>query len=186
MPPSGSGNLTNDPGFVNYASGNFQLQSNSPCINSGGYSLGYLAADLAGNPRVVDGFVDIGAYEYQSAHFILPWLFAQTYGLSLDGSIDSDGDGMNNWQEAYCGTNPTNSALLLKIISVTPSTAGAFVEWQSVPGHKYFVQHSTSLAAYPAFTTILTNITAFQTTSSTIDPATTTNSGPYFYRVAVP
>jgi hypothetical protein len=63
----GTGNLNlADPGFV--SSSNFQLQSTSPCINTGQNSLVVNdPTDLAGLPRIASGIVDMGAYEYQGA-----------------------------------------------------------------------------------------------------------------------
>jgi hypothetical protein len=61
-----------DPLFIHAASGNYQLQSGSPAIDGGANhvytSLGGSLEqdrDLAGNPRLRNGVVDIGAYEFQ-------------------------------------------------------------------------------------------------------------------------
>jgi hypothetical protein len=64
MPASGAGNFTNAPLFVDLAGGNFRLQPNSPCIDAGNNSYVTTATDLDGNPRISDGIVDVGAYEF--------------------------------------------------------------------------------------------------------------------------
>jgi len=63
--------LDADPFFIDPANGNFQIQFYSPCINSGTpdtTGLNLPEIDLAGNPRIFNGEIDIidmGAYEYQ-------------------------------------------------------------------------------------------------------------------------
>jgi hypothetical protein len=64
LPASGAGNFTNSPMFVDLAGGNLRLQSNSPCIDTGNNSYVTTATDLDGNPRISDGVVDVGAYEF--------------------------------------------------------------------------------------------------------------------------
>ena len=66
MPTNGVGNITGDPLFVDYANGNLRLQPNSPCINAGNIAYAPGPVDLDGNPRIVNGTVDIGAYELQA------------------------------------------------------------------------------------------------------------------------
>ena len=80
---TGTGNIGSDPLFVDGGAGNVRLQcsgSASPCIGAGsnealpldvtdldgdGRAAEKLPVDLDGNPRVVDGTVDMGAYECQ-------------------------------------------------------------------------------------------------------------------------
>ena len=53
-----------DPGFTNAASGDFSLLSTSVLLDRGYSAKATVSKDLAGNDRVVNSSVDIGAYEY--------------------------------------------------------------------------------------------------------------------------
>ena len=188
-PGSGSGNITNSPAFVNLAAGNLRLKTNSPCINAGTNAYAMGSTDLDGRPRIVGGTVDMGAYEFQGVGMseFIGWL--QQYGLPTDGSadfVDTDGDGMNNWQEWRTGTNPTNSLSVLKmtLARATNNPTGLVVTWQSMNGIIYFLQSGTNLGAQPAFSTIRSNITGQAGTTSYTD-TNAVGSGPYFYRVGV-
>src|SRR5438876_4338492 len=143
QPTNGVGNITNAPLFVDRASGNLRLQSNSPCINVGNNTYVSGSTDLDGRPRIAGGTVDIGAYEFQPevSGVFIGWL--QQYGLPTDGSADyadPDADGMNNWQEWICGTDPTNSLSVLKMLNPSSSLSGIAVLWQSVTDRSYFLQ----------------------------------------------
>ena len=58
------GNITNSPMFVT-PTADYHLLEDSPCIDSG-TNLPWMtgAADLDGNPRIYDGTVDMGCYEF--------------------------------------------------------------------------------------------------------------------------
>ncbi len=54
--------------FYDWTGGDYHLSPDSPCINAGdpNYVAGPNETDLDGNPRVIDGRIDMGAYEYIS------------------------------------------------------------------------------------------------------------------------
>ena len=185
LPGRGIGNFTNDPAFLDLASGNLRLGTNSPCINAGSDAYVIGATDLDGRPRVVGRSVDVGAYEFQPGVNgpFLGWL--DQYGLPTDGSVDfadTDGDGLNNWHEWIAGTVPTNRLSVLRML--TPAAAGTnvAVRWESVAGVNYFLERSTDLAAWPRFQLLATNIVGEAGTTTYTDVGVAGPS-PLFYRV---
>ena len=57
--------ISSNPLFLNSVAEDYELQGGSPCIDAGFNMLWMTSAeDLAGNPRINDGTVDMGCYEY--------------------------------------------------------------------------------------------------------------------------
>jgi hypothetical protein len=186
--PSGPGNIDSELLFVDTNGwSNLRLQTNSPCINAGNNAYAPGLTDLDGRPRIVGGTVDMGAYEFQGAGMgeFIGWL--QQFCLRTDGSadyLDSDGDGMNNWQEWRCLTDPTNTLSVLQMQSPANDVSGLTVTWQSVSGVTYFLDRATDLGVQPSFTTLATNIPGQPGTTGYTD-TNAVGDGPFFYRVGV-
>ena len=64
MPTIGSGNIAADPLFLTNVAGDYRLQTNSPCRNTGTNSWATEAWDILWSPRIQEGVVDMGAFEY--------------------------------------------------------------------------------------------------------------------------
>ena len=74
---AGMGNITIDPLFVNPDSGDYRLQADSNCINTGdkSYLPAWCNSDLASSNRVSHNQVDMGAYEFSGdLQVVLPVL----------------------------------------------------------------------------------------------------------------
>jgi parallel beta-helix repeat protein len=182
--PSGPGNTTNAPLFQNTNQwSNLRLQFNSPCVNSGNTTFAVGINDLDSHPRLFGATVDMGAYENQGIDMGEYMIWLQRYGLPTDGSaneIDSDLDGLNNYQEWRTGTNPTNAASVLRLTQL--ATNAITLQWPSVTGIRYTLQRSTNLTT--PFQPLITNIigTSAPITYTDTNPPTQV---PLFYRLGV-
>ena len=114
--PEGDGNIAADPLFANPARGNYRPGVGSPCINAGDNEyVSDNSVDLGGNPRIIGGIVDMGAYEVLPLPDALdcsnvvwttvgtaPW-FGQS-GVAVDGVSAAQsgmiGDSDTSWLEA--------------------------------------------------------------------------------------
>jgi hypothetical protein len=187
LPSGGNGNFTNDPLFLGLSSGDVRLQSNSPCINAGRNAYVSTSTDLDGNSRAVGGAVDVGAYEFQAPLSVLSYAWLQSCGLATDGSadyLDSDSDGMNNWQEWIAGTDPTNSASALFLLAPSCETNGVSLTWQSSSNITYFIERATDLGGTPGFAAISPPIPGGFPTTTFTDTNTST-LGRVLYRLGV-
>ena len=60
---AGTGNLTNEPGFLKFSRADYRLGVGSPCLDSGANAFAPGAQDLLGETRIQNATVDMGAYE---------------------------------------------------------------------------------------------------------------------------
>jgi hypothetical protein len=109
---AGTGNTDTDPCFVDSARGILNLLPESPCIDAGDPD--YVAepdeVDINGEPRVIDGRVDMGADEFNSAGTLIgTWPFEFEF-VAYSGSDDpppqtlavfNSGIGTLNWEIGY-------------------------------------------------------------------------------------
>jgi hypothetical protein len=146
LPKGGFGITTNRPLFIDTNNwSDLRLLPNSPCINSGRNPYVFNDTDLDGNPRILGGTVDMGAYEYQLPESVISYAWLQQHGLPTDGSadfIDSDADMLNNWNEWQAWTNPTNDQSALRIISIERYGEWMTIRFSSVPWVRYFLERS--------------------------------------------
>jgi len=137
MPGSGTGNITNDPMFVSLAATNLQLSVGSPARDMGNNANAPSGPDLAGNPRLVHTFVDMGAYEFQD---------------SPPG--DFDGDGMATTDERIAGSDPLNADDTWGVDAVI---GPASLSFNTLSNRLYAVDRNDKLLAVPQLWIEFTN-----------------------------
>jgi len=91
--PAGTRNIALDPKFVDAANGDFRLQPNSPCIDTGNNAIATWALDLDGNPRIQNGTVDMGAYESSEAGSVT--LFSLAVSPDMGGPVPPAGSALH-------------------------------------------------------------------------------------------
>jgi hypothetical protein len=184
--PAGLNNITNAPQFSDSA-GDFHLQSNSPCINSGNNAYVAAGSDLDGNPRTVGGTVDMGAYEFQTPVSRISYAWLQQFGLPITTNtdiLDFDGTAFNVYQDWIAGLNPTNPASVLTLQPPVFLSSSLQLKWNSDTNHSYIVQRADGLGPSFSFRTIGSNILGQPGTTTFTD--TTASRSVALYRVGTP
>lgn len=122
-----SGNTFVEPGFVNAASGDFRLKSNSPLIDAGNNTYKGLGYDVAGTPRTNDGngdgtsVVDIGAYE-----FVLSCAGTGNW-ITVRNLLDTNGlFAVQEKNVTKCALVDTNNTKVPRIVELNPTNAKIF------------------------------------------------------------
>ena len=165
FPAGGAGNFTNDPLFVSLVTTNLMLTAGSPCRDMGDNTRIAAGQDLAGQPRIVNTFVDVGAYEFQGSP-----------------SNDYDGDGMTTTEERIAGTNPLDPNDVWAVSQIHYSGSSQ-ISFPTVLGRVYTLERTDDLAASPqVWIPVTGNIVGLDIPRTIVDPVPGTNRA---YRVRV-
>lgn len=92
---------------------------------------------------------------------MISYVWLQPHGLPINGLADftdSDGEGMNNWQEWQADTISTNTLSALRLLRPTGSASGVILNWESVNTRGYWLERASDFAAQPAFSIIASNL----------------------------
>lgn len=122
----GTGNIDSDPSFLfdplpagldgvyGTDDDGLQLQLNSPALDAGTNDPVTTSEDFLGNQRILDGTVDLGAYEGcvlsldgDSDGLLDAWEFQHFDNFDQTATGDFDDDDLDNLSEFQEGTNPT-------------------------------------------------------------------------------
>ena len=108
---------------------------------------------------------------------------------NADPNADPDGDGLNNQAEFLAGTNPTNSASGLEIISALPQGNDVTITWRTGGGSTNVVQ-ATGGDVGGNYATNFTDISSpiaipgsGDVTTNYLDAGGATNVPSRFYRI---
>lgn len=105
---SGTGDQTTAPTYVDAATGNLHEATGSVTIDHGENNSANGTTDLDGNPRIIGGITDIGAYEAAEAPTVTP---ASISGITTSGatlSTDVDPNYSATTVEAYVGISTSD------------------------------------------------------------------------------
>lgn len=163
-PPFGIGNVT---GRATFVVGTYRLAAGSLGIDVGANASVQGATDLDGNPRIVNGTVDMGAYEFQGQANPdtdgdgIPDDWESTHGLnpavSNSPTMNSDDDDQPDVDEYIADTQPTNSASYFPLVVLTNPPLGnmVLIVDPTSTARVYGVRWTTNLLATPQLWTLI-------------------------------
>jgi PKD repeat protein len=135
------GNILSDPGFVNYADGDYHLLGSSPCINAGLDLDSLPSEDFDGDSRVYGDTVDIGPDEYFLCDLAVDFtavpssgcvFTSRRFNALIEGEYDSiywnfgDGEDTTAVEQVFHTYNSTG--IYTVILSVTSPCTTATVQ----------------------------------------------------------
>jgi hypothetical protein len=120
----------------------------------------------------------------------VPELWLARFGLTnplpeAASLLDADLDGMPNWKEWHCDTDPTNAQSVLKLLGIRPVPGGIGVQWQGGTGVAQYIEYRLGLSTNDSpWMRAFTNVAPTLITNEIIHNSPT--NGVYFYRINVP
>jgi|GEM_PF-1354343 len=128
-------NISGDPLFMETDPYPYQISEYSPCINVGSpdtIGMNLLPVDIAGNPRIYDGYIDMGAFEWGpfvdteppkelvKEIIIYPNPASELINIKLNPSLNSISEISLYNQLGQCIINKKENTEVINISTVTP------------------------------------------------------------------
>jgi len=165
---------------------NGSLGSASPCINSGDPNYVSTSVDVAGDPRVIGGTPDMGAYEFQVpvSRISYAWLLRHSMApyLGVDAS-DDDQDGAPNLYEWLTDTDPADASSRLRVYPTTKQLPPKICLLSS-KNRIYTLEFAIRLDGDPDWSRI-PGVGYVRGTGGVLSLTDTNGTGPRFYRVSI-
>jgi hypothetical protein len=163
-------------GTVPTSLGSFVIsQYGTPSIPTDGVSIGKVI--------VSDSFATV--YNALTPTAFQSWqvfYFGSTTNPAAAPAADPDNDGMNNWAEFLAGTNPTNSASVLRVTAIAREGNDLRITWTTGSGKTNVLQQADTLGGASNFADAFTLLTVGSVTNYLYLGAATSAPARY-YRV---
>jgi len=110
----GEGNISDDPVLAAPEDGDFRLSPGSPCIDAGSNWSVVGQTDFDGHPRIINGTVDMGAYEYPNGFYVKVQATREVYFAKemLILNLEGGNFGPRVWVDLYAAIKAPYGPLL--------------------------------------------------------------------------
>jgi hypothetical protein len=108
--------------------------------------------------------------------------FGSTTNPAAAPAADPDNDGMSNWAEFLAGTNPTNSASVLRVTAIAREGNDLRITWTTGSGKTNVLQQADTLGGASNFADAFALLTVGSVTNY-LDLGAATSAPARYYRV---